>query len=76
MEKEKLKELIIGHKEKFLSRGGLVRRESQDEISNYIPLPFKILNRFTKHLLNWKILKGESICFSMRSRISTDGKNG
>jgi predicted AAA+ superfamily ATPase len=37
MEKEKLKELIIGHKEKFLSRGGLVRREIQDEIENYIP---------------------------------------
>ena len=37
MEKEKLKELIIGHKEKFLSRGGLVRREIQDEIANYIP---------------------------------------
>jgi hypothetical protein len=37
MEKEKLKELIIGHKEKFLSRGGLIRREIQDEIANYIP---------------------------------------
>jgi len=59
VEKEKLKELIIGHKEKFLSRGGpryhlpelpqyhfpklrgrrggLVRREIQDEIANYIP---------------------------------------
>jgi len=37
MEKEKLKELIIGHKEKFLSRGGLIRRELQDEIANYIP---------------------------------------
>ena len=37
MEKEKLKELIIGHKEKFLSRGGLVRREIQDQIANYIP---------------------------------------
>jgi predicted AAA+ superfamily ATPase len=60
MEREKLKELIIGHKEKFLARGGpqyhlpelprrnglripqgrrggLVRREIQDEIANYIP---------------------------------------
>lgn len=37
MEKEKLKELIIEHKEKFLSRGGLIRREIQDEIANYIP---------------------------------------
>jgi predicted AAA+ superfamily ATPase len=37
MEKEKLKELIIGHKEKFLSRGGLVRREIQDKIADYIP---------------------------------------
>ena len=37
MEKEKLKELIIGHKEKFLSRGGLFRRAIQDEIANYIP---------------------------------------
>ena len=37
MEKEKLKELIIGHKEKFLSRKGLIRREIQDKIANYIP---------------------------------------
>ncbi|HHF51081.1 MAG TPA: ATP-binding protein [Candidatus Aminicenantes bacterium] len=37
MEKAKLKELIVGHKEKFLSRGGLIRRELQDEIANYIP---------------------------------------
>ncbi|WP_457551308.1 ATP-binding protein [Desulfobacula sp.] len=37
MEKEKLKELIIGHKEKFLSRGNLVRREIQEKIANYIP---------------------------------------
>jgi len=37
MEKEKLKELIIGHKEKFLSRGNLVRREIQAQIANYIP---------------------------------------
>jgi len=37
MEKEKLKELIIGHKEKFLSREGLIRREIQDKIAHYIP---------------------------------------
>ena len=37
MEKEKLKELIVGHKEKFLSRDGLIKREIQDEISKYIP---------------------------------------
>lgn len=37
MEKEKLKELIIGHKESFLSRNGLVRREIQDKIIDYIP---------------------------------------
>jgi uncharacterized protein len=37
MEKEKLKELIIGHKENFLSRDGLVRREIQDKIMDYIP---------------------------------------
>jgi len=37
MDKEKLKELIIGHKEKFLSRSGLVRREIQNEIAAYIP---------------------------------------
>ncbi len=36
MEKAKLKELIIGHKEKFLSRGDLVKREIQYEIANYI----------------------------------------
>jgi hypothetical protein len=29
MEKEKLKELIIGHKEKFLSRGGLIKIEGR-----------------------------------------------
>jgi len=37
VEKEKLKELIVVHKEKFLSRSGLVRREIQEEIANYIP---------------------------------------
>lgn len=37
MEKEKLKELIIGHKESFLSSGGFVRREIQDKIADYIP---------------------------------------
>ena len=37
MEKEKLKELIIGHKEKFLSGDGLIKREIQDEIEKYIP---------------------------------------
>jgi uncharacterized protein len=37
MEKEKLKELIVGHKEKFLSRDGLIKREIQDEIEKYIP---------------------------------------
>lgn len=36
MEKNKLKELIIEHKEKFLSKGGLVRREIQDDIKNFI----------------------------------------
>lgn len=37
MEKEKLKELIIGHREKFLSKNGLVKREIQDEIEKLIP---------------------------------------
>ena len=37
MEKEKLKELIIEHKERFLSRKGLVGREIQKEIEKYIP---------------------------------------
>jgi len=37
MEKEKLKELIVGHKEKFLSRNGLVQRDIQNEIADYIP---------------------------------------
>ena len=37
MEKEKFKELIIGHKEKFLSSGGLIRREIQNKIADYIP---------------------------------------
>lgn len=37
MEKEKLKELIVGHKEKFLSEDGLVKREIQDEVEAYMP---------------------------------------
>ncbi len=36
MEKEKLKEIIIEHKKKFLSRAGLVRREIQNKISTYL----------------------------------------
>lgn len=36
MEKEKLKELIIEHKEGFLSKRGLIKRESQKEIERYI----------------------------------------
>lgn len=36
MEKEKIKELIIEHKEKFLSRKGLVRRELLEEIEKYL----------------------------------------
>lgn len=37
MEKEKIRELIIGHKERFLSRRGLVRRTVQDEIARCLP---------------------------------------
>ena len=29
MEKEKIRELIVGHKERFLSRRGLVRRDEE-----------------------------------------------
>lgn len=36
MEKNKLKELIIGHKSAFLSRRNLVKREVQIEINRYI----------------------------------------
>lgn len=36
MERNKLKELIIEHKERFLSKQGLIRREIQKEIENYI----------------------------------------
>lgn len=36
MEKEKLKELIIEHKKKFLSKTELVKREIQDKISTYL----------------------------------------
>lgn len=36
MEKNKLKELIIEHKENFLHRKGLVSREIQKDIKNYI----------------------------------------
>jgi hypothetical protein len=37
MEKEKLKELILEHKEKSFARTGLVRRVVQEEISRYLP---------------------------------------
>ena len=37
MEKEKLKELVLEHKERFFSREGLVRRMVQEEISRYLP---------------------------------------
>ena len=36
MEKDKLRELIIEHKERFLSRKGLIKREIQRDIENYI----------------------------------------
>jgi len=36
MEKEKLKELIVNHKEKFLSRTGLIKREIQKDIEDYL----------------------------------------
>ena len=35
--KREIKRTIVGHKEKFLSRDGLIKREIQDEISKYIP---------------------------------------
>jgi predicted AAA+ superfamily ATPase len=37
MEKEKIRELIVGHKERFLSHRGLVRRTVQDEIARGLP---------------------------------------
>ena len=36
MEKEKFKELIIGHKERFLGRRDLVPREVQTEIARFL----------------------------------------
>ena len=36
MEREKLKELIVEHKEKFLSRTGLIKREVQKKINTYL----------------------------------------
>lgn len=36
MEKDKLKELIIEHKERFLSKTGLIKREIQKDIENYL----------------------------------------
>ncbi|MBU1055687.1 MAG: ATP-binding protein [Proteobacteria bacterium] len=36
MEKEKLKELIIEHKERFLAGKDLIRRELQDDIGSYL----------------------------------------
>ncbi|TSA11174.1 MAG: ATP-binding protein [Deltaproteobacteria bacterium] len=36
MEKYKLRELIIEHKERFLLKGGLIRREVQDDIARYL----------------------------------------
>ena len=37
MEKEKIRELIIGHKERFLGRRDLIRREVQADIA-IVPL--------------------------------------
>lgn len=37
MDKEKLKELLAVHKQKFLARQGLVRRDIQSEIARFIP---------------------------------------
>ena len=36
MEKRKLTELLVEHKEKFLERSGLIRREIQDKIESYL----------------------------------------
>jgi len=36
MEREKLKELLIDHKRRFLSQGDFIRREVQEEIEHYI----------------------------------------
>jgi|GEM_PF-4494957 hypothetical protein len=36
MEKEKLKELIVEHKEKFLSKTGLIKREVKKKINTYL----------------------------------------
>jgi len=36
MDKEKLKELIVEHKEKFLSKTGLIKREVQKKIDKYL----------------------------------------
>ena len=37
MEREKLKELLINHKRRFLSKGNFIKREVQSEINHYIP---------------------------------------
>jgi hypothetical protein len=37
LEKEKLKELIAGHKQRFLARRGLVGRDLQKELSRFLP---------------------------------------
>ena len=37
MDKEKIKELVIEHKERFLSKKGLIIREVQREIEGFIP---------------------------------------
>jgi len=34
MDKERLKELIVEHKEKFLSKTGLIKREIQKRLAN------------------------------------------
>ncbi len=36
MENEKIRELIIEHKERFLGRRNLIRREVQDEIARFL----------------------------------------
>jgi hypothetical protein len=37
VEKEKLKELIAGHKQRFLARSGLVGRDLQKEVTRFLP---------------------------------------
>lgn len=57
MEKERLKELIIEHKERFLSKRGLIKREPEGNREIYKANGNSFNHRCKK---GWKILSNEA----------------